>query len=199
MIDDVTTEIKRTDLTGMMLVAMPDMPDGRFARSVIFLCSFDEEGAMGLIVNQLNEDITFRSVAEQLDLDPAKLLDDDALDLIAVHTGGPVETGRGFVLHTTDYRHDNSLIINDRYALTATVEILNAIAQGDGPSKVIFALGYAGWSAGQLDQEIQDNGWLLAPADENVVFELDDPAKWQGALAKLGISPSALSSAAGRA
>lgn len=187
------------NLAGMLLVAMPSMPDERFARSVVFLCSYDDQGAMGLIINQVNDELAFDTVAKELSLapdDPTRRAD---LAAIPVHCGGPVEVGRGFVLHTLDYRHDNSLIINEQYGLTATVEILEAIAEGRGPERMIFALGYAGWSAGQLDGEIQSSGWLLAPADETVIFDLDQDAKWQGALAKLGIHPSALSAASGRA
>lgn len=182
------------DLAGMMLVAMPGMSDERFAKSVVFLCSYNEQGAMGLIINQVKEDITFNRVIENMNLRA-----NEDIGHIPVYYGGPVETGRGFVLHSTDYTHEHSLIIDDRFALTATVEVLEAISLGKGPEQMIFALGYAGWSPGQLDQEIQASGWLLAPADDLVVFAMDDEAKWAGALAKLGVEPSSISSVAGRA
>lgn len=195
--------IERSDdnLAGMMLVAMPGMPDNRFDRSVVFLCSYDDQGAMGLIINQVSDDVTFETVIEQLELKPSADMPAAKPDLSGyhVHCGGPVEPGRGFVLHSSDYQHPQSLVIGEQFALSATVEVLEAIAQGKGPARVIFALGYAGWSAGQLDQEIQANGWLLAPADEHVIFDLADDAKWLGALGKLGIDPSALSSKAGHA
>ncbi|MFO1069364.1 MAG: YqgE/AlgH family protein [Geminicoccaceae bacterium] len=181
-------------LTGMLLVAMPSMPDPRFARSVIYLCVHSADGAMGLVVNQLVENVTLPTVIDQLGIETKALGKDDP-----VHFGGPVETSRGFVLHSPDYVLESTLVIDDAFALTATVDVLKAIASGEGPRRRVFALGYAGWGAGQLDQEIQDNGWLLVPADQDLVFSSDNEAKWNRALAKIGVNPSLLSSAAGHA
>jgi putative transcriptional regulator len=181
-------------LAGMLLVAMPGMPDPRFDRSVIFLCAHSSEGAMGIIVNQLAPNVAFETIVEQLGIEPTA----EAAD-IKVHVGGPVESSRGFVLHSADYVHENTLMIDESFALTATVDVLRAIAGGEGPKQKVFALGYAGWSAGQLDAEIQKNGWLIAPPDANVVFDLDDGEKWAGALKKIGVDPSLLSSTAGHA
>ena len=181
-------------LAGMLLVAMPGMPDPRFDRSVIFLCAHSTEGAMGIIVNQLAENVAFDSIIEQLGIEPTA----DAAEL-KVHVGGPVESSRGFVLHSADYVHENTLMIDEGFALTATVDVLRAIAGGEGPRQKVFALGYAGWAPGQLDTEIKKNGWLITPPDQGVVFELDDAEKWAGALKKIGVDPSLLSSTAGHA
>lgn len=181
-------------LTGMLLVAMPTMPDERFARSVIYVCAHSPEGAMGLVVNQVAGNITFPSVIGQLGIDAGA----DCADT-PVHVGGPVETSRGFVLHSADYVQESTLVIDEHFALTATVDVLRAIAEGHGPSHRVLALGYAGWSPGQLDQEIQNNGWLVAPADPEIVFGRDNDRKWLNALRKIGVDPSLLSSTAGHA
>ena len=181
-------------LTGQLLVAMPQMEDSRFVRSVIYMCAHTAEGAMGLVVNKLMDNISFPDLLDQLDLAGS-----DAPDGIKVHFGGPVETGRGFVLHSADYVQDATLAINDTVGLTATIDILKAIAVGEGPRHSLLALGYAGWGPGQLDDEIQRNGWLSVPADDGLIFGkgLDD--RWERAIAKLGINASMLSGAAGRA
>jgi putative transcriptional regulator len=181
-------------LVGMLLVAMPGMPDPRFAHSVIYLCAHSAEGAMGLVVNQVVDNVTLPHVIGQLGIE-GSFSGDEA----RVHFGGPVETSRGFVLHSPDYVLESTLVIDESFALTATVEVLKAIASGEGPRRKVFALGYAGWGAGQLDREIQDNGWLLVPGDADIVFSGDNEAKWQRALAKIGVDPSLLSSAAGHA
>ncbi len=181
-------------LAGMLLVAMPGMPDPRFDRSVVFLCAHSSEGAMGIIVNQIAPNVAFESIIEQLGIEARA----DAA-AIKVHVGGPVESSRGFVLHSADYVHENTLMIDESFALTATVDVLRAIAGGEGPKQKVFALGYAGWAPGQLDAEIQKNGWLIAPPDASVVFEVDDADKWAAALRKIGVDPSLLSSTAGHA
>jgi putative transcriptional regulator len=182
-----------SDLTGSLLVAMPGMVDQRFARTVIFLCAHSRDGAMGLVVNKVLDDLTLPGLLKQLNLEPGAAADEP------IHFGGPVETSRGFVLHSADYVQDTTLVINERMALTATVEVLRAIAGGTGPERKVLALGYAGWSAGQLDAEIQANGWLSVPADDELVFGIDHEHKWERALAKLGISPAMLSADAGHA
>jgi putative transcriptional regulator len=181
-------------LTGMLLVAMPSMPDQRFARSVIYICAHSDEGAMGLVVNQVAGNVTFPHVIGQLGIEASEACADTP-----VHVGGPVETSRGFVLHTSDYVQESTLVIDDTFALTATVDVLRAIADGSGPRRRVLALGYAGWGAGQLDAEIQANGWLLAPADPDIVFGGDNERKWLQALRAIGVDPSLLSTTAGHA
>ena len=173
---------------------MPQMLDERFAKSVIYLCAHTEDGAMGLVVNKLLENIDFPDLLDQLDLSPAPGGDD-----IRVHFGGPVESGRGFVLHTSDYVQDATMVIDDQIAMTATTDILRDIAEGDGPRNSLLALGYAGWGPGQLDTEIQANGWLSVAADDTLVFGTDPDTIWKGALAKMGIDVSMLSGDAGHA
>jgi putative transcriptional regulator len=183
-----------SSLTGHLLVAMPQMADSRFARSVVYLCAHSAEGAMGLVVNRLIDSLSFDSLLDQLGLEA----DAGAIDL-PVHFGGPVESSRGFVLHSADYVQDSTLVIDDDIALTATIDVLKAIAKGDGPRQCVLALGYAGWAAGQLDAEIQANGWLMVPADHELVFGIDNESKWQRAIAKLGVDLSLLSLEAGHA
>ena len=180
--------------SGQLLIAMPGMQDERFAKTVIYLCAHTEEGAMGLVLNQVLESLTFPDLLEQLEIDEGP-----ATDSVPIHFGGPVEAGRGFVLHTSDYRQDATLEVDEGVALTATVDILKAIARGYGPRKCLLALGYAGWGPGQLDNEIRANGWLQAPADSELIFGIDYEAKWEQAIATLGIDPRMLSDEAGHA
>ena len=182
-------------LAGELLVAMPQMQDPRFARSVIYMCAHSEEaGAMGLVVNKPLESLTLDELFSHLKLKPSQ-----ADRSRPVHFGGPVDPGRGFVLHTTDYQEDATLAVGANFAVTATLDILRAIGSGGGPQKSLLALGYAGWAPGQLDAEIQANGWLSVPADPDLVFDADLDTKWQRALGKLGIDPLALSTDAGHA
>ncbi len=180
-------------LEGQLLIAMPTMGDARFERTVIYLCAHSDQGAMGLVVNKLVDHITFEGLLEQLNIETD--VDND----VNVHFGGPVETGRGFVLHSGDYRQDSTMVVDDRFGLTATVDILRAIAAGEGPRQSMLALGYAGWAPGQLDGEIQANGWLHCPADYDLVFDLDLDSKWARAIAKVGVDVSFLSTDAGHA
>ena len=179
---------------GQMLVAMPQMGDIRFSRSVIYLCAHSADGAMGLVVNKLIDSITFPDLLEQLNVDSVP-----TDDQIRIHFGGPVDSGRGFVLHSDDYVRDTTLIVHDGVALTATVDVLRAMADGTGPRQSMLALGYAGWAPGQLDAEIQANGWLNVSADPELIFGNNLENKWNKALDKLGIDLSALSGTAGRA
>jgi putative transcriptional regulator len=181
-------------LSGQLLVAMPQMSDPRFARTVVYLCAHSSDGAMGLVVNRLIDSLTFSSLLSQLGVEA----EGEPADM-PVHFGGPVESSRGFVLHSSDYLQDSTLVIDDEIALTATVDVLKAIARGNGPRHRVLALGYAGWAPGQLDAEIQANGWLLVPADLDLVFGGENDAKWQRAIAKIGIDLSLLSSEAGHA
>ena len=189
-------------LDGQMLVAMPSMSDDRFARAVIYICAHSQDGAMGIIVNHPVQKVSFSEILVQLDVLPA----DDAIRLpaaigaVPVVKGGPVETGRGFVLHSDDYFVDDSTLpIDNGVALTATLDVLRAIAQGSGPRKAVLALGYAGWSPGQLESEIQANGWLNCPADAYLIFDPGMDKKYERALRKIGIDPSMLSGEAGHA
>jgi putative transcriptional regulator len=173
---------------------MPQMADPRFARSVVYLCAHSADGAMGLVVNRLIDSLSLNSLLEQIGVEEAAGAGD-----MPIHFGGPVESSRGFVLHTTDYMQDSTLVIEDQIALTATIDVLKAIARGEGPRRKVLALGYAGWAPGQLDAEIQANGWLLVPADLDLVFGVDNESKWQRAIAKIGIDLTLLSSEAGHA
>jgi putative transcriptional regulator len=189
-------------LDGQMLVAMPGMRDERFARAVIYLCAHSSEGAMGIIVNQPAANINFPDLLVQLDVIPeAELIRlPSRAGTVKVLRGGPVETGRGFVLHSADFFIENSTLpIDTGVCLTATLDILKAIAAGGGPENAILALGYAGWAPGQLENEIQQNGWLHCPADRSLIFEADTSAKYELALRKIGIHPGMLSSEAGHA
>ena len=189
-------------LDGQLLIAMPVMTDRRFARSVIYMCAHSEEGAMGLIINQRASHISFPDLLERLGITTLSGEEGISNELLgmSVHVGGPVETGRGFVLHTADYHSsDSTLKIDDGVSLTATIDILKAIATGKGPGRSMLALGYAGWSPGQLESEIHANGWLNCPADADLVFDDDVESKYRRALAKIGIDPSFLVSDAGHA
>ncbi len=181
-------------LTGQLLVAMPQMRDPRFARSVIYMCAHSADGAMGLVVNRRVGSITFDDLLQQLNIGPNKRQDE-----IRVHFGGPVEQGRGFVLHSSDYLQTGSLRVDDQVALTATLDILKELAAGGGPRRSLLALGYAGWGPGQLDAEIQANGWLSVSSDEALVFDADLDHKWERAIGKIGIDFSKLSGDAGHA
>jgi putative transcriptional regulator len=181
-------------LAGSLLVAMPQMSDPRFERAVIFMCAHNEEGAMGLVVNKLFDQLSFSDLLDQLEIPSGP-----RTQQIRVHAGGPVEAGRGFVLHSDDYLHEGTMPVESGFALTATTDILRAIADGQGPRTSILALGYAGWGPGQLEQEFVANGWLHVPADPDLVFGADLEHKWLLALNKLGVSPSVLSSQAGHA
>lgn len=193
---------KRGFLDGQMLIAMPSMRDERFMRSVIYICAHSSDGAMGIVVNQLAGDIDFPKLLVKLDVIPEDQriqLPSDARSM-QVLKGGPVETQRGFVLHSADYFMENSTLpIDDGICLTATIDILKAIAHGSGPANAILALGYAGWAPGQLESEIQDNGWLHCSADRDLIFGEDAGGKYFRALQKLGIQPGMLSSEAGHA
>ncbi|MDJ1157863.1 YqgE/AlgH family protein [Chelatococcus sp. SYSU_G07232] len=196
------TSDPRGYLDGQLLVAMPGMPDERFARTVIYLCAHSEEGAMGIIVNKPAPDLSFPDLLVQLDIisQEAAIRLPVRVGRVKVLRGGPVETGRGFVLHTPDFFIDNSTLpIDEGICLTATIDILRAIARGDGPENAVLALGYAGWGAGQLETEIQANGWLNCPADPALVFDAAVETKYERALRRIGIDPGMLSGQAGHA
>lgn len=182
------------DLTGKLLIAMPGMGDPRFMHSVVFLSSHSEEGTMGLIVNKPANGVSLSDVLDQLSSEA------QVANHLGVHMGGPVETGRGFVLHTDEYRSAMATLrVDGGFALTATLDVLEDIAEENGPEKALLMLGYAGWGPGQLELEIAQNGWLTAEASRNLVFDLPDADKWAAALKSLNIDPLLLSATAGRA
>ncbi|EFO34471.1 conserved hypothetical protein [Roseibium sp. TrichSKD4] len=197
------TETGRANsLEGQMLIAMPNMEDGRFDHSVIYMCSHSEQGAMGLVLNQVARHLSFEDLLLQLDI----VNDETAIRLpsgvreMSVFKGGPVEVERGFVLHSDDFVIDRSTLpIDNGICLTATLEILKAMADGSGPEHALLALGYSGWAPGQLESEIQANGWLTAPAAPDLVFDADTGEKWQRAMMSIGIDPAMLYGEAGHA
>jgi putative transcriptional regulator len=181
-------------LTGQLLIAMPTLEDPRFAQSVIYVCAHTPEGAMGLVLNRPLERPRFDDLLRQLEVAPVP-----PARRINLCSGGPMDNARGFVLHTADWTGEGSLRVSDELALTASLDVLKAIAEGHGPREGLLALGYAGWGPGQLDAEIQQNAWLSVPADETIVFDEEHETKWRRALAKLHIDPLLLSGAAGHA
>jgi putative transcriptional regulator len=189
-------------LDGQILVAMPTIRDDRFSRTVIYLCAHSSEGAMGIVINQPVPHIDFGDLLVQLEVIP----DNKLIELpsrageVKVLKGGPVETGRGFVLHSADFFIENSTLpIDNGICLTATLDILKAIARGQGPQSAVLALGYAGWAPGQLESEIHANGWLNCEADPELVFATRPELKYASALRKIGIDPAKLSSDTGHA
>lgn len=184
-----------SDLTGKILISMPGMGDPRFAHSVVYLCAHSAEGAMGLIVNKPAQDLQMRDLLEHLSITPGPNMPE-----MPVYFGGPVEHGRGFVLHDDGYSSDiATLNVAEGFGMTATLDILEDLAQGRGPESAILALGYAGWGPDQLESELAENGWLTCDADSELVFGIRDGDKWEAALARLGISSLTLSSDAGHA
>lgn len=189
-------ETDTIDLTGKLLIAMPGMGDPRFERAVILMCAHNPEAAMGLIVNKPMPDVDFADLVRQLQIGGGGRPKGD----ISVHFGGPVEHGRGFVLHSGDYGSNASTLhVGGDFGMTATLDVLEDIARGGGPRQAFLALGYAGWGPGQLESEIVRNGWLTAEATPDLVFDADNAAKWGKALKTLGVDPLTLSSDAGRA
>lgn len=183
------------DLTGNLLIAMPGMGDPRFEHSVVFMCAHSDEGAMGLIVNKPAPEVALHDVLDQLEISP-----ESDVAKKPVHYGGPVEMARGFVLHSGEYSSRlQTLEVSHAFGMSATVDILEDIAKGQGPRKSLVMLGYSGWGPGQLEDEIGRNGWLTCDATTDLVFGTGDPDKWSEALGQLGIDPLGLSSAAGRA
>jgi putative transcriptional regulator len=182
-------------LEGKLLIALPGMPDPRFEKSVIYVCAHSFDGAMGIMINRAVEGVRFRELMEKLELEMTAVAND-----VPVLYGGPVETGRGFVLHSSDYEStDSTMPVAEDVSLTATVEILRAMGQGKGPRKALFALGYAGWGPGQIEDEIRANGWLHCDSDAALLFDTVLGSRWSQALRKLGIDASGLSAHTGQA
>ena len=181
-------------ITGQLLVAMPAMRDPRFTRTVIYMCAHTTDGAMGLVINRLVGSLSFPDLLQQLGIPTSP-----ASEHIRIRNGGPVETGRGFVLHTADYRDDATLNVGDTVGLTATLDILPDIDAGHGPKRSLLALGYAGWGPGQLDSEIQSNAWLCVPADDELIFDDKLTDKWERSIGKIGVDFRLLSGEVGNA
>lgn len=191
---------KQGYLNGQLLLAMPSMTDPRFANSVIYMCTHTEEGAMGLVINKPCDNIDFPDLLSQLNIEQNEEMRESLpLDKVTLHEGGPVESGRGFILHSADYVQETTLIVSETIALTATIDILTAIANGEGPQDYLIALGFSGWGRGQLENEIKRNSWLSIEADEELVFRTDLDLKFPRAMAKLGVDLSMLSSQFGSA
>lgn len=180
-------------LSGQLLLSMPGMSDDRFARAVIALCLHDDGGALGLMINRPHVDISLHGLLGQLNIDPGDLPDRPVLD------GGPVDQERGFVLHEADYAASGTIRVGDAWAFTSTLDILQAIARGDGPKRWHVVLGYAGWGAGQLDMEMRQHGWHLAPGDAGTVWETPIEKRWERAFALTGVAVANLSATPGRA
>ena len=182
-------------LEGKLLIALPGMADERFAQTVIYMCAHSAKGAMGIVINKPIPGLSFAEVLKQLQIETKPVIDE-----FPILYGGPVETGRGFVLHSGDYESSESTLpVSEDISLTATLDILRALAEGRGPKQALFALGYAGWAPGQVETEFQRNGWLHCKADPSLVFGVDPEAKWRTALKRLGIGPSGLVAEGGRA
>lgn len=193
--DATTPDTEEDGLAGKLLIAMPSMNDERFEKTVIYLCAHSTDGAIGLVINRKADQVSRKDLFAQLQIDTDQSLAQDW-----IHYGGPVETGRGFVLHSADYHvEEATLEVDEAISMTATIDILRSIASGDGPRNTLIALGYSGWGEGQLEAELRANGWLICDADEQIVFGRDNDAKWTAALAKLGIDPMLLSSEGGSA
>lgn len=192
------TEERNPYLTGKLLLAMPGMGDLRFHKAVIFICAHDENGAMGLVVNHTLPGLEFGQLLKQLGISSNIELPLNDLS-VPVLSGGPVEAARGFLLHSGEFNQTDTIKIDDHYSVTGTVDALKEVATGKGPEKMLFILGYAGWSPGQLDDEIQNNSWLVVDPDPGLIFEALPDEKWDMAIAKLGIDPGMLSGEAGRA
>jgi putative transcriptional regulator len=174
-------------ITGQLLIATPQMDDPRFKKSLIYVCGHDKNGAMGIIINRPMPSPTFPELLFQLGIETLPQYPNTK-----IYFGGPVEGGRGFVLHSPDYDHEATVQITNNISLTATIDVVRAIAIGKGPTNAIMALGYAGWQAGQLDDELRSNAWLVAPGDTELLFDSDADRKWDQAMASIGISNAAL-------
>ncbi len=182
-------------LQGKLLLAMPGMGDPRFYKATVFICTHDENGAMGLIINQVMPNISLGDFFEQLSCE-IKMPEAAGTPVL---NGGPVDTERGFLLHTRDYSSPETIIVNEKFGVSATIEALESFARGNGPKDMIFALGYAGWDSGQLEQELLDNAWLIVDANYELVFNTDVQERWDRAMFLHGIDPSRLSTSAGHA
>lgn len=183
-----------TSLTNHLLIAMPGLQDPNFARTVTYICEHTEQGAMGIVINRPLE-VKLGALLDQLDI-PA--LRPGVADT-PIYQGGPVQTDRGFVLHTAGYSYDSTLNITPDISVTTSRDILEAIAGGEGPDQVLIALGYAGWGSGQLEQEMSANAWLNGPASNEIIFRMDPSARWMASAQLLGVDLNLMSGEAGHA
>ncbi len=183
-------------LTGKLLLAMPSLMDSPFEKAVIYICSHDKKGAMGIIINRPLPYIDFDDIIQQLKIDTKSIKSNS---IPPVHFGGPVDITRGFLLHSTDNIHKDTILLNKEIGITATTDMLKHIVMGDGPANIIFTIGYTGWGEGQLESEIQLNSWLITDASTELLFYTDGNEKWEKALNSIGIDPSKLSHISGNA
>lgn len=181
-------------LTGQFLLAMPHMPDPRFEKVVIYICGHDNNGAMGLVVNKYLGDLTLKGLVDYLNLPHGSIKRD-----LPIYFGGPVDTGRGFVLHSDDFVHPGTVPLTHHISLTATVDVLQSIAEGGGPKDCLLAMGYIGWGPGQLDSELHSNRWIQVEADPEILFHMPIGKRWEAAIAKLGVTPEVFSEETGQA
>ena len=185
---------KLGSLAGQLLIATPVVSESCFARSVIYMCAHNEEGAMGIIINYPVESIGIKEIFDQLDIDS-----EAKIRKFPIHFGGPVESNRGFVVHSADYAVAESLIQKDGIAVTASVSVLQELAMGKGPAQGMLVLGYAGWSPGQLEAEIENGSWIVVPASKQLVFDTDNETKWNVAVSTLGFDMGHFSTVVGHA
>lgn len=192
------TQEKDNNFAGKLLLSMPTIGDPRFSKSVIYICTHDESGAMGLMINSAVPALSFRDLLGQLNIesDPAM---NDALSEIEVMSGGPVENARGFILHDKSFAQKDTIAISNDIAVTGTIDAMKDIAHGNGPDNMVFILGYAGWGENQLEEEIRANAWLMVEADHDLLFNTQAEDKWEKAVRKLGIDPTMLTGTAGNA
>ncbi|MCS5596697.1 MAG: YqgE/AlgH family protein [Alphaproteobacteria bacterium] len=182
-------------LAGKLLVAMPSMDDDNFKQATIFLCAHDEKGAMGLIVNDKMPNIDFEQLLIKLKIERG----DGRSVRMPVLRGGPLDSSRGFVLHSKDFNRKDTIDVNDRFSVTGTMDALKAIADGTGPNDAIFMLGYSSWGAGQLETELKENSWIIVDADSDIIFNTTPDKVWRKALSKIGVNPDMISNVTGNA
>ncbi len=182
-----------TYLSGQLLLAMPGIGDPRFEKAVIALCVHDEDGALGIGLGRVIPRLGFHDLLKQLDIDPGEAPDRP------IHQGGPVEPQRGFILHSLDWGGSESIQVGSRWVLSATLDILKAIAEGRGPSRWVAALGYAGWGAGQLEQEMTRHGWFVTAGDESLLYDIETGDRWTNAFKSAGVDPRLLAAESGTA
>ncbi len=187
-----------SSLKGQLLIAMPQMNDPRFHRAVIFICVHDAKGAMGLVVNKPLPQPSFGEVLKQVGVSADKTID-PRIENMEVLSGGPVQGAHGFLLHSNDFSQKDTVHIDDLFSISGTVDSLRAIVNGYRPEKMLFTLGYAGWGAGQLERELQDNVWMTSPATYEIIFHSQTDEMWENAFAMIGVNPGMLSGISGRA
>lgn len=195
---DTLEEKDASALTGKLLLAMPGIGDPRFFKAVIYVCAHDENGAMGLVVNNAMPELRFQNLMDQIGIPSDIEIDLEKLSM-PIMNGGPVDTARGFLLHTPDFKREETIIVDDEVSISGTVEALRDTITGEGPKNSLFILGYAGWTAGQLEGELGQNAWLVAEATGELLFRTENDEKWDEAVKGLGFDPAMLSSTAGSA